>query len=166
MARNSCVGQGGSYTSVKDGIARIIGGTNGFNMVDGSGRACAHTVDTGWTTRTTGLYSDILTLWGMANTLGSGQTDTYVLAMAYTASDISDAVATTGKVGIAMKGGSTWVNAVNGNYGGTARFVAGPYTPTYGQGAYGLGTYGVDTATHTFWAVINFNGDFAIAPSI
>jgi len=160
------VGQGASYTSVQDGIARIISGTNGFNMVDGSGRPCAHTVDTGWTTKTSGLYTDILTLWGMANNLGSGQTDTHVLTMTYNPSDISDAVATTGKVGIATKGATTWVNAVSGNYGGTPRFVAGPYKPTYGQGAYGLGSYGVDTTTHTFWAVINFNGDFAVAPSI
>jgi len=135
-------------------------------MVDGSGRPCAHTVDTGWTTKTSGLYTDILTLWGMANNLGSGQTDTHVLTMTYNPSDISDAVATTGKVGIATKGATTWVNAVSGNYGGTPRFVAGPYKPTYGQGAYGLGSYGVDTTTHTFWAVINFNGDFAVAPSI
>jgi hypothetical protein len=31
---------------------------------------------------------------------------------------------------------------------------------------YGLGTYGVDTKTKTAWAVINYNGEFAVAAGI
>ena len=155
------VAEGGDYKVIQDGNAKIIGGINGFTMTDGSGRACSHAVDTGWTTKTTGLMSDILSIWGMGNTLGSTQTDTYVLSIAYSSSDISDALAATGKVGLAIKGTSAWVNAVNGNIGGTAKFVLGAYNSSYG-----LGTYGIDTATHTCWAVVNFNGDFAVAPSI
>jgi hypothetical protein len=47
------------------------------------------------------------------------------------------------------------------NFRGTKRFVKGPWKP-----AYGLGTYGVDPKTKTAWAVINFNGDFAVARDI
>jgi hypothetical protein len=97
----------------------------------------------------------------MANTFGSTQTDTYVVSLAYDVNLCSDYVATTGKVGVAIKGSTNWVNAINGNTGGTPKFVLGPYSASYG-----LGTYGMDIATHTAWAVVNFNGDFAVAPSI
>lgn len=54
----------------------------------------------------------------------------------------------------------TWVNAVNGNIGAsTPTFVAGAW-----NAAYGLGTYGVDTANNTVWAVLNHNSDFAVVP--
>jgi hypothetical protein len=39
--------------------------------------------------------------------------------------------------------------------------VNGPW-----QSSYGLGTYGVDASTSTAWAVINYNGDFVVAPGI
>jgi hypothetical protein len=51
-----------------------------------------------------------------------------------------------------------WVNAVDKNIGGTKKFVLGPWKP-----GYGLGTYGLDLRTHTAWAVINYNADFAVA---
>jgi hypothetical protein len=54
-----------------------------------------------------------------------------------------------------------WVNAVDMNFGGIGTFVAGPYAP-----GYGLGAYGFDPSTHTAWAVINYNGDFAVARDI
>ncbi len=50
-----------------------------------------------------------------------------------------------------------WVNAVDMNFGGTEKFVLGPYKP-----GYKLGTYGIDLRTHTAWAVLNYNGDFAV----
>lgn len=52
-----------------------------------------------------------------------------------------------------------WVNAVDGNIGGTPTFM--------GDGAYDaatdlvLGYYGVDTADGYVWAVVNHNSDFA-----
>ena len=52
-----------------------------------------------------------------------------------------------------------WVNAVDFNIGGTKQFVLGPWNASYG-----LGTYGVDQKTKTAWAVINYQGDFAVAP--
>jgi hypothetical protein len=37
-------------------------------------------------------------------------------------------------------------------------FVRGPW-----KTGYGLGTYGIDTKTHTAWAVLNYDGDCAVA---
>jgi len=47
------------------------------------------------------------------------------------------------------------------NEGGEKAFVVGAYNP-----AYGLGTYGLDPRTKTAWAVINYEGDFAVARNI
>ena len=52
----------------------------------------------------------------------------------------------------------TWINAAEKNFGSSvARFVKGPWQP-----GYGLGTYGVDMSTKTAWAVINYDGEFAV----
>jgi hypothetical protein len=51
-----------------------------------------------------------------------------------------------------------WVNAVDMNFGGTKKFVLGPWKP-----GYELGTYGIDLKKHIAWAVINYTGDFAVA---
>jgi len=40
---------------------------------------------------------------------------------------------------------------------GTTTFVSGPWQPGYAVGA-----YGVDPTTTTVWAVLNYDGDFAI----
>jgi hypothetical protein len=58
-------------------------------------------------------------------------------------------------------GQGKWVNAVDANFGGTRRFVLGPWKPHYT-----LGTHGVDVLTHTAWAVINHTGDFAVAEDL
>jgi hypothetical protein len=50
------------------------------------------------------------------------------------------------------------VNAVEKNFGSTKRFILGPWRP-----GYGLGTYGVDPHTHIAWAVLNYDGNFAVA---
>ena len=42
------------------------------------------------------------------------------------------------------------------NLGGAKTFVAGPW-----KAGYALGTYGIDTAGNTVWAVLNTNGYFA-----
>jgi len=64
-----------------------------------------------------------------------------------------------GEEGIAtLNNDGEWVNAVELNKGGKETFVSGPWKPQYG-----LGTYGIDTSTGTVWAVLNYNGDFAVA---
>jgi hypothetical protein len=51
-----------------------------------------------------------------------------------------------------------WVNAVDRNIGSsTKKFIVGPW-----KAEYGLGTYGIDPKTNTAWAVIDYNGDFAV----
>jgi len=42
-----------------------------------------------------------------------------------------------------------------------AKFVPGPWNASYK-----LGTYGIDAATNTAWAVVNYNGVFAVVANI
>jgi fibronectin-binding autotransporter adhesin len=62
-----------------------------------------------------------------------------------------------------------WRNAVDGNFGGASALVgfqgAESWATFYGNHstlAADLGDWGVDTATHTVWAVLNHNSEFAI----
>lgn len=57
------------------------------------------------------------------------------------------------------EGSNMWVNAVNGNIGGTPNFVIGEWNAIYG-----LGTYGVNLEQNTVWAVLNHNSDFSVVP--
>ena len=56
-----------------------------------------------------------------------------------------------------------WINAVDENFGGIESFILGAYDPNAG---YGLGTYGFDPASNTFWAVLNHASEFAVAITI
>ncbi len=156
------VPQGQSYTSVIDSYkattAKILSGANGSTVKDYNNRALQKAVDTGWADKVPGLNSDILTLWGMAD-LYAPNTDTFVLSVSYDPNSVTPAQAQAGMVGLVSKNSSgAWVNAVTDNVGGTSSFVAGPWNASYG-----LGTYGIDTASNTAWAVINHNSDFAVA---
>jgi hypothetical protein len=159
------VPQGGSYGVVQQTYggttARILGGVNTSTAVDGAGRPLTKAVDTGWADATDvkGLASHILTLWGMARALGASETDVYALSLTYAPATIPADQLRSGTFGLATRRpDGTWVNAVDGNAGGSKTFVSGPWNPSYA-----LGTYGVDPATHTAWAVINYNADFALA---
>jgi hypothetical protein len=178
------VPQGEPYTAVQDSFegttARILGGINGSTATVSDGRPLIKAVDTGWTSMhfehnkhyfdkshdkhwfgkskdDFDLASNILTLWGMAD-LGSDQADVYALSMSYDHRKVMPFHLGNGGFGIATKDAEgNWVNAADMNFGGTKNFVLGQYDPSYG-----LGTYGVDPSTHTAWAVINYNGDFAV----
>jgi hypothetical protein len=184
------VAQGQSYTTVQDSFegttAQILGGMNGSTATVYDGRATTKTVDTGWTPRTAGTRkkdddtaSNILTLWGMASSLGnetvvvngqsqslradqttrSDQTDVYTLSMSYDHHRLLPIQLGQGLLGLATRDeNGDWVNAVDKNFGGAKKFVLGPW-----KSGYGLGTYGLDLITHTAWAVINYNADFAVA---
>jgi hypothetical protein len=137
-------------------------------------------VDTGWAPRAGRTASDILTLWGLHDSLvtdfsvpatataaPSGyqfqlkgdRTDTYVLSLSYQSNGISAQRLTSGLFGLATRDAEgNRVNAVAANDGGDGSFVQGPYV--HGDT---LGTYGIDTATQTAWAVVNHQGDFAVA---
>lgn len=174
------VAQGQSYTAVQDSFrgttARILDGTNASTGTDYAGRALTKAIDTGWTPREQHRHgrghghhdnrrrdadsdtaSHILTLWGMAD-LGSSQTDVYTLSLTYDPDKARPEHLGRGLFGLAARDADgTWVNAVEMNAGGSAKFVKGAWKP-----GYGLGTYGIDPSTKTAWAVVNHQGDFAV----
>jgi hypothetical protein len=54
-----------------------------------------------------------------------------------------------------MDAKGNWIKA------GDSKFVAGKWNSSYV-----IGTYGIDETTHTAWAVINYNGVFAVVNDI
>jgi hypothetical protein len=178
------VAQGGSYTPVQDifegTAAAILGGNNQDSSTDAALRSLVKTVNTGWShpsQKDDNLTSHVLTLWGLANSLGvwdqalSGllpdanrtkQADTFALAMSYDGHAAHGIRFNNGRFGIATRDShGHWVNSVDKNFGGTKSFVLGAWNP-----AYGLGTYGVDPSTRTAWAVVNYDGDFAVSKGL
>jgi hypothetical protein len=151
---------GTSYTVVQDRFrmtsAKILSGTYSNKATDYNGRIITQTVNMGWSPKTQGINSDILTLWGMAD-LGIGQTDVFTLSLSYDHESLNHDELKRGLFGMVTKDvQGNWVNAVDKNFGGKKKFVYGPWLSEYE-----LGTYGVDPHTKTVWAVINYNGDFA-----
>jgi len=163
------VPQNAPYTVVEDTYrgttARILDGINGSTATDYASRPLTKAVDTGWTPQDLGTRkrddapaSDILTLWGMAD-LGSEQTDVYTLSLSYDHHRPFPIQLGRGLYGLATRDqDGDWINAVDRNFGGTKKFVLGPWKP-----GYELGTYGIDLRTQTVWAVINYTADFAVA---
>jgi hypothetical protein len=161
--------QGQSYSNIQDSFAgttaQILSGSNGSTATDYIGRILTKTVDTGWTPKSVeapksvqDTASDIFSLWGMAD-LGTDQTDVFVLSLTYDPAKSRPEHLGQGTFGLAVRDAAgNWVNAVEKNIGGAKKFVMGPWDPSYE-----LGTYGVDPGTHTAWAVINYNSDFAVA---
>ncbi len=123
------------------------------------------------------VASYVLTLWGLADNLSlwdetltgllpsadrTAKGDTFALAITYDALAANGAAFRSGRFGIATRSAAGgWVNAVDQNFGGSKHFVFGAWNPSYP-----LGTYGVDTTTQTAWAVVNYDGDFAVARNI
>jgi hypothetical protein len=180
------IAQGESYNVVKDRCwgtrARIIAGINESEISDASTilddngtpdnpdddvivparRPLTKVVTTGWTSRVFkcgDLYSDIFSLWGMAE-LGTDQTDVYVLWMRH---DFPRDVLR-GKAGIAaLNAEGEWVNAVKLNIGKDNNPRPDPVFGPYNPSEHGLGDWGMDPKTKSAWAVLDYNADFAIA---
>ena len=175
------VPQGSTYTTVQDSFggtsAQILDGKNNSTARDGSpdtvggiGRQLTKAVNTGWpgmdgwcgkypgdkSKADLDLASQIFTLSGMAD-LDSQQTDTYALSLGYHHKGSPKEHGNGTLVLVTKDETGRWVNAVDLNFGGTGKFVPGPYAS-----GYELGTYGFDPDTRTAWAVINYNGDFAV----
>jgi len=138
----------------------ILGGTNAASTTLYDGRVTVQDINTGWTSRAeadaTGalaLKSDKLTLWGMHNAIGSEQGDTYTLSLSYEDTRGPLAVKSTDDNG-------ALVHSADRNFGGAKKFIVGPW-----KAAYGLGTYGIDPATKTAWAVVNHGGEFVVTQS-
>jgi hypothetical protein len=165
--------------------AAILDGSNGSTGKDYNLRPLTKSVNTGWAPKDNDLLdSDIFTLWGMADSLATKltpvdssspqyidytyfvpdtvKTDSYVLSMTYKPGH-SEHLGN-GGFGIATQDANgNWVNAVDQNLGtdSITTFVKGPW-----KKGYALGTYGVDASTKTAWAVINYDGSFAVANGI
>jgi len=168
--------------------ATILAGT-----IEGFGAPSPATVSMAWRTRTLseaypthtsppvppdsfGLVSDVVNLTGMDD--GTGLTDYFVLQMTYdpdllvysTAGWDENDLASVGGIYLAWldPGTSLWTNAVLGNYGGTPTFAGvGPWSDSGSPGlSDDLGRWGVDLTdpTHTAWAVVNHNSQFAVVP--
>ena len=166
---------GTSYTSVQDDSSRVAAGNPTYARIlsgtavkagDANATAYVKDVNTGWKPKTSAgtrmrntLASDILMLWGMGQGVGADKTDTFTLSLSY---DTRGGAPVNGAFGIAtLDASGRWVNAVDRNTGGIKKFISGPF-----QDGYGLGTYGVDPSTRTAWAVVNTNGQFAVARDI
>jgi hypothetical protein len=157
-------GSGGTTTQFKFGktTAQLF---KSSSAADETGRSLTKAVDAYWAHKPaqTGAISDILTLLGAMDVgpvLGGAPSDTFTLSMSYDPSEtlrrehINHGRMITLST-INERG--HWVNAVDENIGGTKNFVFGPWNASYP-----LGTYGVDPTTKTAWAVLNYNGDFAV----
>jgi len=145
---------GGLGTSVN-----LLGGTAGSagNGTYGLNRD----VNVSFVNAQPGLASDIVEFSGTA---GIGFSDMVVLQLTYDEATANALFGTEScaRLGWIDPGTGKWMLAVYGNTGGTAFFA--------GNRAYNaltdfvLGTYGVDTANNTVWAVINHNSTFAVVP--
>jgi len=148
----------GSLGSLAGTSASVLSGTNTSVAKDGSTRALNHLVDSAWDAATCATTGSILTLWGTSD-LGSASGDTIALSMSFDRSAVSDATLVSGGFGLATQDSAgNWTNGVAQNVGGTPAFVLGAWNASYG-----LGTFGVDPATNTAWAVVNHAGRFAVA---
>jgi hypothetical protein len=91
--------------------------------------------------------------------LGTEQTDTFTLSLSYDQDSVNREELKHGLFGLVTKDeNGEWINAVDKNFGGTKKFVYGPW-----HSGYELGTYGVDPHNHSVWAVINHNSIFTAA---
>lgn len=171
--KEAIVSQGGSYTTVTDNTSvashmepgfkgtsmAILSGTDGSTQKTNYNKAIQNDVNTGWKAGGPFLSSDILDLSGMSLTLSGPTTDQYALSMTYKSGPfIKSAVLASGKFCLlARNSNGQWVNAATLDSTGTPAFVLGAYTP-----GMAIGSYGINPVTKTAWAVLDYNGEFAV----
>jgi len=155
--------------TANSGVANVQVGDSyaGYNLTNDAGLATNVALLAGTATATTEIAmtfdsvvpggfaasNDALRVSDVVNLTGT-DSDLIVMQMSYDPADLGSALES--DLRLAWFNGSAWVLAVDGNSGGTPLFVMGAYT---GQG---LGSYGLDTASNTVWAVINHNSEFAV----
>ncbi len=132
------------------------------------------------------LVADVLNLSGMSAFAGNYvQTDPFALQMTYNPSalgGVESVLAADGLIDLAWLNPALhqpfgiWQDATLGNFGtGLPGDVFQNYQGSWDAFAAAngvtdanvgnfLGSYGVDTATHTVWAVVDFNGQFSVVP--
>ncbi len=122
------------------------------------------------------LASEILELTGMANDgSGSGVSDPFALQMVYAEELLAGAEATRASrshLRLAWLDDGTWTSATNGNAGSGISVFANVQSSwdafalansiTDANLGDFLGSWGIDTASNTVWAVLNHNSQFAV----
>ncbi len=134
----------------------------------------------------TGVGSDVLNLTGMSAATGTHvQSDPFALQMTYSPAALGGDENVLAAEGLLVLGWldpsqnqpfGLWENATMGNFGSGLpgdmfqnvqsswdAFAAANGVTDANVGNF-LGSYGVDTATHTVWAIVNFNGQFSVVP--
>ncbi len=148
--KNFLIEYGKPYTTVditsESGTrAKILGGVNMRDAKDFAGRRFSVEVSTGFYPQDEATAGDILLLRGMD--FSTANTDIFTLSMSYKQNEPTLA---------RLDSRGIWRNAADLNIGGVKQFIRGAWKPEYP-----LGTYGIDTASKTVWAVINTNGIFS-----
>ncbi len=171
------VAQNGSYANLES-KATATTGSGGYSMVGsiatilaGTNSGSAQTVSMQWRTQTQaertgpGLLSDVVALTGM--TFSGDETSPFVLQMTYNTSLLplgpgSEGVwASNQRLYLVCLDDGEWENAVSGNIGSSNDDFVGVGA---WSGDTALGDWGVNTSNHTVWAVVNYDGDFAVVP--
>ena len=172
------VAAGGSYANLESTV-KATSGSGGGGMLGStatilagtnSGSGSAQTVSMAWRTQTsaegTRLVSDVLDLSGMGLNGMSGQTSPFVLQMDYDPGSVGGdeaAMAAEEMIQPVWLDPATnqWENATDGNFGTNSdQFYLGAWPP----GDLTLGDWGVNTANHTVWAVLDHNSVLAVVP--
>jgi len=152
------VASAGSYGAVSDtyaGATLKMGGSNASTTTDSANRSLSKAVDTGWADGSCATASPVATVVGSTSPMYDAA-DARLVALTFDPDRVGDAQIASGHFGLAVRDSSgKWVNAAST---GTPSFVLGA-----ANAAAPLGTYGIDVATHTAWAVIDHDGDFAVA---
>jgi len=158
------INQGDAFTAVADTFSgtsvKILGGINTAKDTNLQGRHFRKLVNTGWSSVDSlkGQASRILSLWGLEATLGSDTTAPFAISLSYDSTKAVKDSLLAGKIQLLSRDTlGTWSLAA----------ARSKTTPTFAARAWAstdtLGAYGVDTATHTVWAVVNHGGDYAVA---
>ncbi|MCX7424780.1 MAG: PEP-CTERM sorting domain-containing protein [Planctomycetia bacterium] len=174
--------QYGSYANLES-MAKATTGSGGYDLVGSKATILAgtnsssssQTVSMQWRTQTledrTGpmLVSDVLHLIGMTLD-GTDQTSPFVLQMNYNpallplGTESEETWASNELVYLGWRNASTgrWTNAIDGNFGTN---MGGFHLGAWPNGDMTLGDYGVNTSSHTVWAVLDHNSDFGVVPA-
>ncbi len=157
------IGSGTGLSSLSAYVGDVSGGqTTRARFLDGETSAAA-TITGGYTLASSALndsarVGEVFHLGGVPVVDGlTRETDTFVLQLGLSPEWLTE------HSYLAWLNPATnlWVNAVEGNFGGTATFVSGAYNPATD---FHLGTYGVDINQGVVWAVLNHNSEFSVVP--
>ena len=147
----------GTSMALLNGTNSLVGTTH--DDTPETRRDCADLVTTVWAPRPNArFHSDVLSLYGLDVELGSTRTNPFVLSLSYDPTGVDRKQIESGQLTIsAHDPARVWVKAVELNSIGTPQFIKGPYK----EGA-APGSYGIDTAKHIVWAVLDHASDFAV----